>query len=413
MAREQQLELDLKRAGVAVAALRPHGAALRQARRALDESAEGEFLRLAHQRALLREIQSVVRSRDAALTDVIQLGIGGSALGAKALCEALVPGLREPRMRFHFPENVDPESFGALLDSLEPGRTLVHVVSKTGSTLETLAQLFALREAWGSEARHFVVTTGSRGPLRELAEREQLPILTFPEDVAGRFSVFTASGLLAPALCGVPVARVLFGARAMEARCKKDPLLGPAGRLAAIYFTHDRKGGRPIHVELIYADALLSLGDWFRQIWAESLGKGGRGPTPVVARGATDQHSQIQLYVDGPDDKVYTIVRVARLRTRRRVSRRAEPAVIRGRDLGEIFDAQARGTVEALIDRGRPVIELRLPQISAESVGQLLLLQQYQTALAGALYEVDAFDQPGVDGGKRAALRILKESGSP
>ena len=403
-----QLELDLAHAGIKVAALKRHAPALRAARRALDETPQGEFLRVSHQRAPLREIRAFCRARPPELTDVLQLGMGGSSLGAKALCQALRPA---DGLRVHFPENVDPESFGALLDSLDPARTLVHVVSKSGATLETQAQLWALRDAWGREARHTVVTTGEDGPLREFAERERLPLLTFPADVEGRFSVFTASGLLTPALAGVPVERVLAGARAMEARCRRDALCGPAGRMAALLFTHDRKYARPIHVELIYADALLGLGEWFRQIWAESLGKGGHGPTPVVARGATDQHSQIQLYVDGPDDKVYVLVRVSRLRARRRVSPRAEPALIRGRDLGEILDAEARGTAEALLEQKRPVIELRLPAITPGAVGELLLLQQYQTALAGTLYGVDPFDQPGVDAGKRAAVRILEGRG--
>jgi glucose-6-phosphate isomerase len=220
--------------------------------------------------------------------------------------------------------------------------------------------------------------------------------------------VLTASGLLLPALCGVPVARVLAGARAMEAQCRRQPLLGPAGRLAALYYEHDQKSGRPIHVELIYADALLPLGEWFRQIWAESLGKRGRGPTPLVARGTTDQHSQIQLYVDGPDDKLYTALLVERLRRDLRVPRSAEPDYIRGRTLGAIFAAEARGTLEALIARGRPVIELRLRRITPEAIGGLLLLQQLQTALAGSLYGVYPFDQPGVEAGKQAAARILR-----
>ena len=194
----------------------------------------------------------------------------------------------------------------------------------------------------------------------------------------------------------------------MESRCRRDPLAGPAGRLAATQFLHERRG-RPIHVEMIYADALLPLGDWFRQIWAESLGKGGKGATPVVARGATDQHSQLQLYVAGPDDKLYTLVLVDKLRAGRRITRRTESPVLHGRDLGEILRAEAQGTREALLEANRPLIELHLPRITPEIVGELLLMQQYQTALAGALYGVNPFDQPGVESGKQATLRLLKQ----
>lgn len=392
---------------------------------ALDGPPAAGFLRAPHRPELLREIRAFVRARPKAVTDVVQLGIGGSSLGARALCRALLPArhnqaIRRPGLRFHLPDNIDPDSLGELFETLSPRRTLVHVVSKSGATLETLAQLYALLESFrrrdGRGARalrpHLVVTTGSSGPLLEFAEAEGAVRLSFPDDIAGRFSILTASGLLLPALLGVPVGRILGGARAMEARCRTEPGGGIAGRLAALHYLHDSAGGRPIHVEMIYGDALLPLGAWFRQLWAESLGKLGRGPTPVVARGTTDQHSQIQLYTQGPDDKLYTLLTVGRSTRRLRIGRAATPLAIAGRSLREVFEAQARGTAESLLAQGRPLVEIRLPRISPESIGELVALQQLQTALAGALYEVDPFDQPGVEAGKRAALRIL-DAGLP
>ena len=413
-----ELQVDLTHAGVSSPALRNHAATLDKALRALDEAPAGDFLRVVRDPAVLREIRANAKRRPAGITDVVQLGIGGSSLGAQALCGALLQPrhnqfVRRPGLRFHFPDNVDPDSFAALLGGLHPKRTLVHVVSKSGETLETQAQLHALLEWSTRGGRRFplrgnlVVTTGPGGSLREFAEREGLSILRLPENVPGRYSVFTASGLMVPALCGVPVGRILKGAREMEARCREDAMLGPAGRLAALHFVQEREEGRSIHVELIYSDALLLLGDWFRQLWAESLGKQQGGPTPVVARGTTDQHSQLQLYMEGPDDKLYTILRVDRFRSRVRISKRATPELIAGRDLGEVFAAEARGTQQALLEKGRPLIEIRLPRLSPEAVGGLLLLQQLQTALAGALYGVDPFTQPGVEAGKRAALEIL------
>ncbi len=413
-----ELQVDLTHAGVPSAELKSHAASLGKALAALDETPAGEFLRVVHSPAVLREIRACAKRRPPGVTDVVQLGIGGSSLGAQALCTALLPPrhnqfVRRPGLRFHFPDNIDPDSFAALLEGLHPKRTLVHVVSKSGGTLETQAQLYALLEWSKREGRRFplrqnlVVTTGPDGSLREFAEREGLSILHLPENVPGRYSVFTASGLLVPALCGVPVGRILKGAREMEARCRQDSMLGPAGQLAVLHFLQDREQGRSIHVELIYADALLLLGAWFRQLWAESLGKKKGGPTPVVARGTTDQHSQLQLYMEGPDDKLYTFMCVDRFRSRVRISKRATPASIAGRDLSDIFAAEARGTQQALLERGRPLIEIRLPRVSPETVGGLLLLQQLQTALAGALYRVDPFTQPGVEAGKRAALDIL------
>jgi glucose-6-phosphate isomerase len=412
------VELELRHARIPAVRLRRYSARLRSALRELDAGRDGDFLRAVSDRRLLGEIRGYLRRRPPGMRDVVQLGIGGSSLGARALCSALVPpGSPGRGLRFHCPDNVDPEGFGALLDQLDPRRTLVHVVSKSGGTLETLAQLHVLLAHWrlgpGQIARQVVVTTGESGPLREFADAHGTAVLSAPPHVSGRFSVLTASGLLLPALCGVPLERVLAGARAMERLCRRQPLVGPAGRLAALHYEHDQKSGRPIHVELIYSDALLPLGEWFRQIWAESLGKQGRGPTPLVARGTTDQHSQIQLYVDGPDDKLYTALLVENPRRDLRVPRRAEPDYIRGRTLAEIFAAEARGTLEALIARGRPVIELRLRRITPEAIGALLLLQQLQTALAGPLYGVYPFDQPGVEAGKEAAARILRRKRRP
>ena len=413
-----ELVVDLAQARIPEAELAAHAGPLPMRLAELDASPDGEFLRLPHRTDLVRQIAAVKRALPAGIRDVVQLGIGGSSLGGQVLCAALLPPRHNERvgakgLRFHFPDNVDPDTFGALLDSLDPRKTLVHVVSKSGGTIETAAQMHAVLEAWRRARRapaidrHFVVTTGAKSSLRAFAEREALPILDFPEPVAGRFSVFTASGLFVPALCGVPVARVLAGARALEARIRADGGSGDAGRLAALHWLHDQKQGRPIHVELIYGDALVPCGDWFRQIWAESLGKQGRGPTPVVARGTADQHSQIQLFVDGPDDKLYTVVRAGKPRARVRLGKRAELGLLRGRDLGELFAAEAQGTIEALVQKGRPVVELRLPRVTPEGVGELLMLQEIQTALAATLYGVYAFDQPGVEAGKIAAVRIL------
>ncbi|MBW2415568.1 MAG: glucose-6-phosphate isomerase [Deltaproteobacteria bacterium] len=417
------IEIRLERGGAERNQLTRHAVALTDALAGLDASPGGGFLRVAHERAILREIQAYVRKRPARVTDVVQLGIGGSSLGAQALCAALLhprhnERARKGELRFHFPENVDPESFGALLEGLNPSSTLVHVVSKSGGTLETAAQLYALLEAFRSSGRRFsmqrnlVATTGAKGALRDLVDAEEIPSLSFPEDVAGRYSVFTASGLLVPALCGVPVGRVLKGARAMEERCRDGAMGGPAGRLAALHHYHDVERNRPIHVELIYSDALYLCGSWFRQIWAESLGKQGRGPTPVIARGTTDQHSQIQLYTEGPDDKLYTLIRVTRPRRNVRIARGAKPEVLSGRSMAALFDAEAEGTAEALVAEGRPLIDIRLPRVTPDAVGELMMLQQLQTALAGALYRVDPFTQPGVEAGKLAAVRLLT-GGSP
>ena len=419
----EDLEIDLGRSGIDPAALRGHAAKFEQQFAALDAEPTGEFLRVVDRADLLKEIRGFVRSVPSGIRDVVQLGIGGSSLGGQALCRALLGArhnetVRKPGVRFHFCDNVDPESFAALLDRLDPRSTLVHVVSKSGGTLETAAQLHAVLALYRrgtrkiAPSRRFVATTGSAGPLRELAEREDIPILTFPEGVAGRYSVFTASGLLVPALCGVNVGAVLAGARRTLAACRNDGLGGVAGRLASVHYLHDTAHGRGIHVDFVYSDALLATADWFRQIWAESLGKAGRGPTPIVARGTTDQHSQVQLYMAGPDDKLYTLVRVRKPRASVRIPRSAWPAELAGRSFAEVFDAEAEGTLETLAEQRRPLIELTLPRVTPAAVGAWMMLRQLQTALAGALYGIDPFTQPGVEAGKLAAMKRLSR-GSP
>jgi glucose-6-phosphate isomerase len=400
-----------------------HAASLRTALSSLDTGEQGGFIRLPHRTDLLSEIQRYGKQRPTGITDVVQLGIGGSSLGAHAICAALLPArhnefVGKGQLRYHFADNVDPESFGALLDALEPRKTLVHVVSKSGGTLETAAQLHALLESFREVDKRFpvkrnlVITTGAKGTLRDYADEKGIPTLLFPDDVGGRFSVFTASGLLVPALCGVPIAKILAGARRMDARCRDDALVGPAGRLAGLFFEHDQVHERPIHVDFIYADALQLVGDWFGQLWAESLGKSGRGPTPVVARGTTDQHSQLQLYTEGPDDKVYTVIRVEKFRDQVKIGRDVPLRELAGKQLATVFAAEAQGTTEALLAQGRPVVEIELPRITPELIGELLFLRQLQTALAGTLYRVNPFDQPGVEAGKLAALKILRgESG--
>ena len=187
-----ELQVDLTHAGVPSAELQGHAASLGKALAALDETPAGDFLRIVHSPAVLREIRACAKRRPPGVTDVVQLGIGGSSLGAQALCTALLPSrhnqfVRRPGLRFHFPDNIDPDSFAALLRGLHPKRTLVHVVSKSGGTLETQAQLHALLEWFTHEGRRFplrrnlVVTTGPDGSLREFAEEQGIPILTFPE----------------------------------------------------------------------------------------------------------------------------------------------------------------------------------------------------------------------------------------
>jgi glucose-6-phosphate isomerase len=364
--------------------------------------------------------------------DLVHVGIGGSALGAETVLAALahplhnlLPRARRRGPRVHFVDNVDPAGLGALLETLDLRRTLVHVVSKSGSTVETAAGFQVLRAAleravgrrWGT---HCVFSAGA-GAMQELAERSGARWVAFPEDVGGRFSVLTPSGLLTPALAGVDVAALVGGARRFLRRVRRVPLeRNPAAVAAAIAYGLAESRGKPIQVLMPYADALEPLARWYVQLAAESLGKRrprargrgseGVGPTPLPARGTTDQHSQVQLFVEGPADKLVVFV-AARRTASLRIPRGPAAPYLAGVELGALLRAEQQGTQVALARAGRPSLSWELPAVTPDALGQLLLALELQTAFQAALYGVNAYDQPGVEAGKRAAFALLGRRG--
>jgi glucose-6-phosphate isomerase len=371
--------------------------------------------------------------------DVVVLGIGGSGLGAIALRDALLGpywNQRSDEDRDHFPrlhvvDNPDPFTFRSLLERVDPARTLFNVISKSGATAETMAQYLAVRarveEAVGEDkARgHFLFTTDpAEGALRQIGEAEGVPMLPVPENVGGRFSVLSPVGLLPAAVCGVDVHALLAGAAAMEARCTTGLFADhPAGVLASLLHRADTEQGRPIHVLMPYADRLRPLAFWFQQLWAESLGKArhvdgteaATGPTPLASVGATDQHSLLQLFMEGPQDKVVLFVSVSDPQAEVEIPQRYPeiPALsyLGGHSLGELLGTERRATEEALRLAGRPNATLHLPRVDEASLGQLLMLLQIATVYAGALYGVNPLDQPGVELGKRLTYGLMGKEG--
>jgi glucose-6-phosphate isomerase len=408
----------------------------------LARRARGElgFWDLPDDRATARACLDFAAALDPAIDTMVVLGIGGSSLGPRAVYSALGPAWdplrsRSPGMprRLLFPDNVDPVTFAGLVDLLPPERTLWNVVTKSGGTAETCAQLTIVADrldrALGPDRakRHIVATTDpAKGALRQLATARGWATFAVPPNVGGRFSVLTPVGLLPAAVAGLDINGLLEGARAMRDRCLAPELAtNPALALATLLHHHHVERGRPMVVMMAYVDALYDTVDWFRQLWAESLGKeratDGRivrvGPTPIAARGATDQHSQLQLYAEGPDDKSYLMVSVAERGTEVRVPdtelARSAPdfAYLAGRGLGELLDAELAGTTSSLVRRGRPLGSLRLARASAESLGALIMLLEATTAFAGPLYGVDPFDQPGVEEAKRLTFAALGRPG--
>ncbi|WP_025321379.1 glucose-6-phosphate isomerase [Deferrisoma camini] len=395
------------------------------------------FYELPHRTDGLEASQAMARQVGESCENLLVLGIGGSALGTLAVHRALCPALHNlwPRrrrggMRLFVCDNVDPETIAELLEWLDPNETAVNVISKSGGTAETLAQFLRvygwLRDALGPDAarRRVVVTTDpDKGFLRRLARQEGLPALDVPPNVGGRFSVLTPVGLFPLACAGVDVEGLLAGAAHMESHVSRPDLWeNPAYLFGLIHVLFYRRG-RNVNVMMPYSDALRDVADWFRQLWAESLGKryaldGGEvfvGPTPVKALGTTDQHSQVQLYMEGPPDKVITFLEVAHPRREVRCPplfpEAEEAAYLGGKTLGELLGAEKRATEAALTENGRPNLTLALDRVDAHQVGQVLFLLEAATVFAGGLLGINPLDQPGVELGKRLTFALMGRPG--
>jgi glucose-6-phosphate isomerase len=399
------------------------------------------FYNLVNQGPTVRAIQTFAEGLGQAHDHVLVLGIGGSALGTKALLNALRrPAWNEwdDEGRDFFPrltvlENIDPTSVAAALERIDPRRVLVNVISKSGGTAETMAQYLVVR-AWLEEAlgpaayRHLVFTTDPvRGALRELAQREHIATLDVPSEVGGRFSVLSPVGLLPAALVGIDIDGLLEGARRALERAESDDLLqNPPALYAALHWDADTSHQARVHVLMPYTDRLREFAEWYRQLWAESLGKRinreGRtvhlGPTPAAAVGATDQHSQVQLFMEGPFDKVITFVTVEDLGVDVDIPRPGSAPelppdleYLPGHTLGELLRAEYEATSAALAQMGRMNCTLRFPDLSAATLGEGIMFFQLATGYAGVWYGIDPFDQPGVELGKRLIYAAMGRPG--
>lgn len=396
------------------------------------------FFDLPYAGELIDQIESFANGAGQAFENVVVLGIGGSALGTVALRTALLnPYWNEldNEARDFFPrlyvlDNIDPWTFGAFLRRIDIRRTLFNVVSKSGGTAETMSQFMIVRQALEAELGegyrgHLLFTTDpEQGVLRKLAEEEEIGTLPIPANVGGRFSVLSAVGLFPAAMVGIPIRELLEGAREMDERCRTDALLeNPAGIFAALQFLADTEQDAPIHVMMPYSDRLRDVADWFRQLWAESLGKQHTlegeevfvGPTPVKALGATDQHSQVQLYMEGPFDKTLTFLTEQQgaedLQIPALYAHVPELGYLGGRTLGELLRTEMEATEAALARRGRMNMRIELPAINAHSVGALFHLLQVATVYAGGFYNIDPLNQPGVELGKQLTYGIMGRAG--
>jgi glucose-6-phosphate isomerase len=367
--------------------------------------------------------------------DIVVLGIGGSALGPIALRTALrkpywnmlSAGDRDMKPRMHVLDNLDPTTITALLNQVKLERSLFVVTSKSGGTAETMAQYLVVRETLESHKLavkdHIVfVTDPKKGALRPVANAEKIPALDIPANVGGRFSVLCPVGLLPAALIGIDTAGLLKGAGEMAALCTSPKLReNPAAVFGTLQYLADVKAGKRIHVMMPYSDALRDCAAWFVQLWAESLGKirpdkVSVGPTPLASLGATDQHSQVQLFMEGTADKTITLISVPRKGKDVQIPKLhqdiPELAYLGGHALGEVLDVERRATAGALARRGRPNMTIELDAVDAWHVGALFMLLEAATIYAGAMYGVDPLNQPGVELGKNFTYAIMGRPGS-
>ncbi len=382
-------------------------------------------------------IKTIVSERQGRFENMVVLGIGGSALGNIALQSALNPpthnlldSSKRNGPRLFVVDNVDPANLGAVLDVCDPKTTLFNVVSKSGETAETAAQFMIIRDllakAVGDKAPDHVVaiTDPAKGTMRTICDEAGYVTLPVPEGVGGRFSVLSPVGLFSAAMCGIDIDGLLDGAAAMDERCRRRELASnPAAMLSFLLVELGTRKGKPNHVMMPYANSLYLMADWFRQLWAESLGKkhdtnGEKvyaGFTPIKALGTTDQHSQVQLYREGPNDKAFVFLEVEDFGSQDITIPEGlgveALSYLEGKSLSALLNAEKRATEYALVESHRPNMTVKFPRVDAHHVGEFIALFEIATAYAGRMLGVDAYDQPAVETGKKATFGLMGRAG--
>ncbi|MGN0797423.1 MAG: glucose-6-phosphate isomerase [Christensenellales bacterium] len=366
----------------------------------------------------------------------VVLGIGGSALGPIAAFQAIchlhyndLPKRKRKGPKFYVEDNVDPERMMALLDVIDVEKTMFNVITKSGSTSETMTQYLIINDILtsklGDKAKDHIIATTSKatGNLIKIAQKEGYKTFYIPDGVGGRFSELCPVGLFPAAVNGIDIKALIGGAKYMDEQCqtanvKKNPAL-MAGTLQ--YMAMQK--GKNISVMMPYADGLKYIADWYCQLWGESLGKNknldgtacNKGQTPVKALGVTDQHSQVQLYAEGPFDKVITFIGVDEYRAEVKIADGCEdfPNVnfLCGHTMNELIQAERKATEYAITKAGKMNHTIMLPELNEFTLGQLLMFFMLKTAYTGALLGIDTFNQPGVEEGKNATYALLGRPG--
>jgi len=367
-------------------------------------------------------------AREHAYKNILILGIGGSALGPAALESALARP--DAARKLVVLDNIDPGFISGSLETLNPSETFVNVIAKSGVTAETMAT-FAIVRKWmvdavgtqGLRDRIAVTTDPEKGDLLAIARQEKYPIFEIPRNVGGRFSVLTPVGMLPAALLGFDVQALMRGAAEAASHARKPFHENPALAAAFVQWILDHQLRKSILVLFPYSQALWKFAFWFKQLWGESLGKKFDrrqrevycGQTPTAALGVTDQHSQLQLFIEGPNNKSFLFWSVRQFQNEAKIEHPYtgfdSMGYLQGRTLEELFSAERQATEMAITEAGRPNSTVTIDKVDESAMGSLIMFSQYMTAYAGEFYDIDAFDQPGVEYGKKLTFCLMNRPG--
>ncbi|MCX7792915.1 MAG: glucose-6-phosphate isomerase [Thermodesulfovibrionales bacterium] len=348
----------------------------------------------------------------------IILGIGGSALGPRVIRDCLHVS---PVPAVYIYDNVDPLTLHKILEQIDLKKTVFNVISKSGTTGETIASFMIiweiLKKSGLKPEEHFIITTDpEKGPLRRIAREHNLKSLPIPAGVVGRYSVLSSVGLLCASVINILPQELLQGAREIHEKCDEpDIFKNPAYLFGALLYINDINFSRRINIFMPYADSLKSLSEWFCQLWAESLGKDGRGLMPYPSTGATDQHSQLQLWIEGPDDKVVIFIKIEDYGRDVKIPPIFEDikefSFLGGHYLSELIKTEQESTALSLMKAGRPNMTITVPAINAHSLGSLFHFLEIATAFTGILYGINPFNQPAVESGKIYTKAMMGQEG--
>lgn len=382
----------------------------------------------------IKEYAALVENR---FDNVLVLGIGGSVLGGIAVTKALLKPFwnflpkekRNNYPRIFFLDNIDPDEITGLLEVLDLKKTVVNVITKSGSTAETMAQFMIIKDRMekelGDDYRKNIVATTDKnvGILRQIAEQEGYKTFIIPDDIGGRFSVFSSVGLLPMALVGIDIEEIMNGIKDIYSQlCNENIYENIAAQSALINYLLDTKKEKNISVMMPYSSRLQYFADWYIELWAESLGKEkdidgnvvNTGQTPIKALGVVDQHSQIQLYNEGPNNKVINFIRIKEFDNKLEIPKIFEYTGIGylgGKSINDLMNAEADSTRVVLSDYNRPTLTYTIPKLNGYYLAQLLFMFEMQATIAAALFNVDAFNQPSIEQAKNYTYAIMGRQG--